>query len=300
MNWDDLRFFLAVARTGQMLAASQRLGVNHATVARRVEGLEAGLNAKLFVRRPTGCSLTDAGTAFLASAERIEAEMLAAKAAVTDTDIRLSGTVRVGAPDGLGTAFLAPRLWRLTEDHPELVIQLVPVPRTFSLSRREADVAITVERPARGSLVSRKLVDYTLGLYASPDYLARHGGPADVRELANHRLVGHVEDLVYAKSLNYAADVTGAWTSSYEVSSALGQAEAVAAGAGVGILHGFLARRDGRLVRLLPEIRVHRTYWLVTHESATGLANVRHVAQGLVDLMRGERAAFAPDGAPGR
>ncbi|GGE15263.1 LysR family transcriptional regulator [Aureimonas endophytica] len=295
MNWDDLRFFLAVARTGQILAASQRLGVNHATVARRIDSLEAGLNAKLLLRRPTGCSLTDAGVALLASAERIEAEMLAARGALGDRDIRLAGTVRVGAPDGFGTAFLAARLWRLTVDHPDLVIQLVPVPRSFSLSQREADVAITLERPAQGRLVSRKLTDYTLGLYASADYLEQQGRPRELRDLAAHRLVGHVEDLVYTKSLHYAGDVMPGWVASFEVSSALGQAEAVAAGAGIGILHGFVARREAALTRILPEIAIRRSYWLVTHESAAALAPVRHVAEGIVDLVRRERAAFGDD-----
>lgn len=295
MNWDDLRFFLAVARTGQMLAAARRLGVNHATVARRIDGLEAALTVKLFVRRPTGCTLTDTGEAFLLAAERVEAETLAAKAAVTDAGIRLAGTVRVGAPDGFGTAFLAPRLWRLTEDHPDLLIQLVPVPRLFSLSRREADIAITVERPAEGRLVSRKLADYELGLYAAPSYLARHGVPASEKDLAGHRLVGHVDDLVYAKSLRYAADVAEAWRSSYEVSSALGQAEAVAAGAGIGILHGFIAERFPDLRRVLPAVAVRRTYWLVAYESTAALAAVRHVADGIAELVRAERSLFRVD-----
>ncbi|WP_152044590.1 LysR family transcriptional regulator [Aureimonas psammosilenae] len=298
MNWDDLRFFLAVARTGQMLAASARLGVNHATVARRIDGLEADLNAKLLLRRPTGCTLTDAGLALLHSAERIEAETLSLRGALGGTDVRLSGTVRVGAPDGFGTAFLAARLWRLTADHPELTIQLVPVPRSFSLSRREADVAITVERPVQGRLVSRKLTDYTLGLYAAPDYLAKAGEPRDLRDLSAHRLVGHVDDLVYAKSLNYASDVMSAWVSAFEVSSALGQKEAVAAGAGIGILHGFMARGDARLARVLPSVQVERSYWLVTHESAAGLATVRHVAEGIADLVRRERSAFGDDRVP--
>jgi DNA-binding transcriptional LysR family regulator len=293
MNWDDLRYFLAVARTGQMLGAGQRLGVNHATVARRIDALEADLNARLFVRRPIGCSLTDAGETFLAAAERVETEMRQARAAVTDTDVRLSGTVRVGAPDGFGTAFLAPRLWRLSEDHPDLVVQLVPLPRLFSLSRREADIAITVERPLQGRLVSRMLTDYELGLYASPDYLIRHGRPEGARDLGRHRLVGHVEDLIYAKSLNYAADIATAWRSSFEVSSALGQAEAVAAGAGIGILHRFVAERFAELTRLLPDLRVTRTYWLVVHESAAGLGSVRHVADGIAELVKGERRAFS-------
>ena len=164
MNWDDVRIFLAIARSGQILGAARRLGLNHATVARRLTSLEADLKAQLFTRRPSGTELTRAGEDFLLAAERMEAEMLSARALVGDASVTISGTVRIGAPDGFGVAFLAPRLGELTRIHPDLNIELVPVPRSFSLSRREADIAITVERPNQGRLVASKLVDYRLGL----------------------------------------------------------------------------------------------------------------------------------------
>ncbi|MBL8581545.1 MAG: LysR family transcriptional regulator, partial [Rhizobiaceae bacterium] len=170
MNWDDVRIFLAVARAGQILGAAKRLDLNHATVSRRIAALEEALRAKLFRRLTTGSELTAAGERFLAIAERMEADMIAARAEVAGEGDAVSGTVRIGAPDGFGVAFLAPRLGQLTAQHPELRIQLVPVPRSFSLSRREADIAITVERPTEGRLVAVKLVDYSLGLYASRAY----------------------------------------------------------------------------------------------------------------------------------
>src|SRR5690349_11411804 len=119
MNWDDVRIFLAVARAGQILGAAKRLDLNHATVSRRIAGLEAALAAKLFRRLTTGSELTPAGERFLAIAERMEAEMLAARAEVAGEGDAVSGTVRIGAPDGFGVAFLAPRLGPLTERHPE-------------------------------------------------------------------------------------------------------------------------------------------------------------------------------------
>ncbi|MEO9786112.1 MAG: LysR family transcriptional regulator, partial [Aurantimonas coralicida] len=193
MNWDDVRLFLAVARAGQILAAARRLELNHATVGRRLTALETALGARLLDRRPNGCELTPTGRDFLEQAERMEAAMLAARADIGATELALSGTVRVGTPDGFGTAFLAPRLWRLTERHPDLTVQLVPVPRAFSISRREADIAITVARPEAGRLVAGKLTDYALGLYASRGYIAAHGAPASLAELGRHRLVGAVE-----------------------------------------------------------------------------------------------------------
>ena len=162
--------------------------------------------------------------------------MLSIRSSLGDADVAISGSVRIGAPDGFGVTFLAPRLALLTARYPDLKIQLVPVPRSFSLSRREADIAITVDRPDQGRLVARKLVDYSLRLYASRSYLAEHPAPQSIDELSRHRLVGYVDDLVISPSLNYAPEITRDWRPAFEISSALGQVEAVRAGAGIGIL----------------------------------------------------------------
>src|SRR5690554_2512156 len=122
MNWDDVRVFLAVARAGQILGAARRLELNHATVSRRVAALERALGAKLFRRLTTGSELTEEGERFLAVAERIEADMIAARAEVAGESDEISGVVRIGAPDGFGVAFLAPRLGELTQRYPDLSI----------------------------------------------------------------------------------------------------------------------------------------------------------------------------------
>ena len=292
MNWDDVRMFLAVARTGQILAASRRLGVNHATLGRRVTALEETLRTRLLVRRTNGCELTAEGEIFLHAAERMETEMLSAQAKIGRIDTAIAGTVRIGAPDGFGVAFLASRLGRLTRLHPDLKIQLVPVPRSFSLSQREADIAISIERPAEGRLVSSKLTDYSLGLYASRGYLEAAGTPETVEALKQHSLIGYVEDLLYSASLNYTGEVMRGWDSSFEISSAIGQTEAVRSGAGIGILHGYIARQYGELVPVLPEITIKRAYWTIYHESARDLARVRTTAEFLQQLVSEERRIF--------
>jgi DNA-binding transcriptional LysR family regulator len=292
MNWDDARLFLAVARTGQILAASRRLGVNHATLSRRVSALEEALKTRLLIRRTNGCDLTAEGEAFLRAAERMETEMLAMQASIGRIDTAVAGTVRVGAPDGFGVSFLAPRLGRLTARHPELKIQLVPVPRSFSLSQREADIAITLERPEQGRLVSSKLTDYTLGLYASREYLQENGTPEAVEDLKAHRRVGYVEDLIFTASLNFTGEIMRSWDASFEISSATGQTEAVRSGAGVGILHDYIARQYPELVRVLPGNTIRRAYWTTWHESARDLTRVRTVAEFVQELVRQEHAIF--------
>jgi DNA-binding transcriptional LysR family regulator len=292
MNWDDARMFLAVARTGQLLAASRRLGVNHATLSRRVSALEEALKTRLLIRRTNGCDLTAEGDAFFRAAERMETEMLAGQASIGRIDTAVAGTVRVGAPDGFGVSFLAPRLGRLTARHPELKIQLVPVPRSFSLSQREADIAITLERPEQGRLVSSKLTDYTLGLYASRAYLAENGTPQGVEDLKAHRRVGYVEDLIFTASLNFTGEIMRSWDAGFEISSATGQTEAVRSGAGIGILHDYIARQYDELVRLLPGTAIRRAYWTTWHESARDLTRVRTVAEFVQELVQQEHHIF--------
>lgn len=281
MNWEDGRLFLAVARAGQMLSAARALGINQATLGRRMTAFETSLGTKLLHRRTNGCELTAQGVIFFEYLERIETEFIGAATEVQHTDTNVSGTVRIGAPDGFGVSFLAPRLGLLAKQHPELSIQLVPVPRSFSLSKREADIAVMIGRPKHGRLVARKLTDYTLGLYATPAYLAENGMPENTAALTSHRLIGYVDDLVYAPSLNYTDEFARAWKSQIEVSSAIGQMEAVRAGAGIGILHDYLAVDASNLVPILPQIKARRSYWTVFHESLRDVARVRVVSEFL-------------------
>ena len=291
MNWDDLRYFLAVAREGQMLAAATRLGVSQARLSRHVAALEEAVGARLFDRTTRGSTLTEDGTALFATAERIEADVLAGTSRLRGRD-EVAGTIRIGAPDGFGSAFLAPRLGRFREFYPDLRIQLVPVPRSFSLSEREADLAIMVGRPDKGRLRVRKLVDYSLGLYASEDYIARAGRPSSLGDLQSHTLIGYVDDLIYTPELNYAQEFIRDWRSDIEVSTAIGQFEATRAGAGIGICHDFMAAETG-LVRLFSEQSVTRSYWIVWHENLRVARRVQAVAELLDRIVREDRHLFA-------
>ena len=292
MNWDDVRLFLSVARSGQFLSAARKLGVNHATLSRRISALEAAIGTQLFLRSTNGCELTEEGQRLLAGAERMETEMLNAQANLGRVDTAVAGTVRIGAPDGLGVSFLAPRLGRLTARYPDLKIQLVPVPRSFSLSQREADIAITIERPEQGRLMFSKLTDYSLGLYASADYLADYGTPDDVEALKRHRRIGYVEDLIFSPSLNFTGEIMRDWDASFEISSATGQTEAVRSGAGIGILHNYIAGQYPELLRIMPQLTISRSYWTAYHESARQLVRVRTVVDFLQELVAEERRIF--------
>jgi DNA-binding transcriptional LysR family regulator len=292
MNWDDVRLFLAVARTGQILSASRRLGINHATLGRRMTALETDMKAQLLIRRTTGCELTPEGRALYSAAERMENEMLGMQAVTGSSDAEIAGTVRIGAPDGFGVAVLSPRLGQLTERHPQLKLQLVPVPRSFSLSQREADIAITIERPQQGRLISAKLADYTLGLYASRDYLEKKGRPQTVEDLRQHARIGYVEDLIFSPSLNFTGEVMRDWDAGFEISSAIGQVQAARAGAGIAILHDYIARDDENLERLMPDVSIRRSYWTTYHESMRDLARIRTVIAFLREIVDAQGVSF--------
>ncbi|MGV6873487.1 LysR family transcriptional regulator [Pseudochelatococcus sp. B33] len=294
MDWDHLRIFLAVARHGQLLAAARRLGLNHATVARRLDALERSLGTPLFDRRPSGCVLTQAGERLFPVAERIEFELLGITESFRDEEADASGTVRIGAPDGLGNYFLASELGELTARHPDLVVELVPLPRTFSLSRREADLAIVLDRPAEGRLVVSRLTDYTLSVYAAHGYLERNGTPASLEALGDHTVVTGVEDLTYASALDYSAALQREARSRFCCASVMGQIEAVRCGTGIGVLHDFAAASIDGLARILPEIGFRRSYYLLSHPDTHTIKRIAVLRDFVVRRFREERRRFVP------
>lgn len=292
MNWEDGKLFLAVARAGQLLGAAKVLGLNQATLSRRMTALEKAMGTKLLVRRTTGCDLTEQGDALVALLERAEGIFLASQALADTNASGVSGTVRIGAPDGFGSLFLAPHLAQLKARHPALNIQLVPAPRSFSLSQREADIAVMVERPTQGRLVARKLTDYSLSLYAAPQYLARRGTPQNTQDLKDHDLVGYVDDLLYAPALNYVREFSPSWRSTIEVATAVGQMEAVNGGGGIGIVHDFLVKNYPNLISLMPETRTTRSYWTVIHENLRDLPRITAVTDFIAEIVAQSKSTF--------
>jgi DNA-binding transcriptional LysR family regulator len=290
MDWDNLRIFLAIARAGQILSAAKALQLNHATVARRLDALEESLGLKLFERRTTGTLLTPAGEKLLVRVERVESEILQADDAPASNIV--NGTVRIGAPDGFGTFHLAAVLAKLANQHPQLTIQLVPLPRSFSLSRREADIIVTIERPKLGRAIIKKLTDYSLSVYAAQSYLDRTGMIRTQIDLTGKLFITYVEDIAYSSALDYTADLAKLMPRHYECGSVVAQMEAVRAGEGIGILHDYAAAQHPDLVRILPDMRFSRTYWLMSHPDTHDTRRVRAVYLAIVDSVAARRTDF--------
>lgn len=295
-EWSDLRYFLAVARAGKLTLAARQLGVEHSTVSRRIGALERTLGAKLFDRQPSGYLLTPPGERLLVSAEAMETLASSVQQDIAGADLGVAGTVRIGAPDGFGTFFLAPRMGRLAERHPGLEVQFLAMPRVFNLTKREADIAISLSRPKQGRLHARKLTDYRLRIYAARAYLTRHGGIESRAALARHTFISYVDELLYAPELDYAPLVAKELRPRVRSSSLVAQYMAVKAGGGVAVLPRFMAEGDPDLEAVLPgEVEIDRTFWLITHADTRTLARVRVAADFIAREAQEARALFMPE-----
>lgn len=292
-DWNDVRAFLAVARSGRLTAAAARLGVDHSTLSRRIAALEHALKAKLFDRSPSGYTLTDAGRRLSPLAEEMERLALGAAERVGGSAATVEGVVRIGSPEGFGSYFLAPRIQKLKARHPRLVVQLVAASAVFSLAKREADIAISVSRPPAGRLLVSKLIDYDLGLYAAPSYLAGAASIASTDDLKGHRFVSYIGDLLHFPELDFLQHVVPGGTTSMESSNLVAQLRATLAGAGLCVLPGFLAREEAGLVRVLAEeVSLTRSLWLTVHQDLAELARVRAAVRFIKEEVESARGVF--------
>jgi DNA-binding transcriptional LysR family regulator len=286
-DWDDIQAFLAISRSGRLTVAAQQMGVDHSTLSRRVAALEKALGVRLFDRSSLGFVLTPEGERVLSDAEGMESLARRMRHRLEDASIGLTGSVRIGTPEGFGTYFLAPRIAQISAVHPQLEIELIANPRMFSLSKREADLAVSMTRPAQGRVYAHKLTDYALGVYASRGYLERHRKIASRRDLLKHPWVGYVEDQMWSAELNYLPQISTSLVPAIRISNVISQAAAVSGGVGLGVLPCFIARTDANLVRLFrEEIALARSYWLVTLAETRDVARVKWLA----DFIRNECA----------
>jgi DNA-binding transcriptional LysR family regulator len=293
LDWNDLQYCLAVARDGTVSAAAKKLGVDHATIIRRIDRLERDLGAKLFARRKTGYELTDAGRRASGMAEAIESQIRGGHAEISGGAARLAGTVRIGAPDGFGSFFLAPRLGPLAERHPDLQLELVATARLFSLSKREADIAISLALPREGRIFGRKLLDYRLFLYASRDHLARCGEIKTREDIKSRRLIGYISELLFTPELDYLPQILPGLSAQIRSANLIAQLQAVLAGLGIAVLPRFLAQNFPSLVAILPEeIAITRGFYLLMHADGRDFPQVRAVADHIYALAETEKSLF--------
>jgi len=295
-NWDDLRYFLAVARAGTLSGAAEQLGTDHTTVARRVQRLEVQLAETIFQRASSGYVLTPAGEKLQPIAEAMEAGYIAA-ASTQGANQVISGCVRIGAPDGFGTWFLAQRIHKLAALHPKLEIELLVTARVFSLTKREADVVITLTTPEHLRVIARRITDYRLRVYASRDYLSSHPKIFHPEDFCRHDFVGYVEDMVFTPELNYLTAIGTGIRARTRSTNLIAQVNATLAGSGLCVLPAFITRSYPELVPVLPEkVSLRRSYFMHVHEDNSKAANVRAVATFIATEVSEAQAVFEGNG----
>lgn len=290
VQWDDLKVFLAVARAESLSSAGRLLKLDPATVGRRVARLEASMGAPLFAKSPTGYALTDAGQRLMTHATRAEQAVEDAADDMAGQAAGISGQIRIGAPDGSAN-FLLPQVCdRIGRANPGLEIQIVALPRVFSLTRREADMVVAVSPPSAGRLTVQKIADYRLHLAASDDYLASAPPITGLDDLQGHRIIGYIQDMIFDKELDYLgeAGLTRVDLASNSVAVQMGW---IRQGAGVGIMHDFaMPFFPGTRMLLTDQVSLTRSFYLVRHADDRRLERLNRFAQTFCDGIRAEVA----------
>ena len=285
-DWNDLKYFLELSRQGKLVRAAGRLQVDHTTVSRRIATLEKQLDVRLFDKSPNGYQLTDAGLRLLPLAEQIETRSNRVYQEIAGKDTRLSGTVRVATPEALGSQVIARHINQFTGLHSDIEIELVAETRRMSLSKREADIAISLSRPDRGRLIAWKLCDYRLRLFATRDYLSRSPTINGIDDLQQHDFVSYIEDLIEMPELRFIDTAVKNAHVVFRSTNVSAQFNAILEGVGLGLVHCFMARREPELQVVLPEqISVERSYWLSVHEDLRHVARVDAVCQFLTRIL---------------
>lgn len=287
-NWDDMRLFLAVARERSLSAAGKALRLDPATVGRRIQRFEMALQATLFVKSPQGYALTDAGVSLRERAEEAERAMRSAIAGLPAQSDRLNGQIRIGAPDGVANFLLPQVCSAIALEHPDLDVQIVALPRVFNLSKREADMAITVSAPEAGRLMVQKIVDYKLHLAAAESYIATHPPITCADDLKDHRMIGYIPDMIFDRELDYLADL-GVARVPLASNSVSVQLNLIRQAVGVGVVHDFALPAAPGVRTVLPDqIRIDRAFYMIRHEDDRRNMRLSRFADALAAGLRNE------------
>lgn len=280
-DWQDMRHFAVLARLGTLSGAARELGVDHATVGRRVAAIEERLGLRLIDRLPRSCPLTPDGVAIAAIADRMEQAAHAAQRLARGASSSLSGTVRVSAPPALAAHCIAPCLASLRQAHPELKVILLGSPSFAALDRGEADIAIRMVRPKEAGAVTRKIGTMGFAAYARTDYAARP--PAQWEFIAFDQALDHVPQQAWLKRILAGRSIA------FEASDLFSQQAAARAGVGIAILPTIMGDNEASLVRVVidPE-PPKRDLWMVTYPDLRRSPAVRAVLSYLEDSIAHE------------
>ncbi len=285
VDWEDVRFFVALARHGSLSATARATRVNHATVARRISALEGTLGIKLFERLPSGYELTAAGRSALQAADAMESA--AGGLSQLKPEGALNGLVRITTTPSLAETFVIPRLIELHQQYPQLDLEVTAERRTLSLKRYQSDIALRFARPERGELTARRVVRMAYRFYAAPAWRTR------VERGAAPHFIGFDEEGAGFPEALWLAQQFDDPRLALRCNNLTGQIAAARAGFGIALLPRFLAAGDPALVEVaLSRSPPSRDLWLLTRSDVRTVERVRVVADFLVNVIQHERQLF--------
>lgn len=285
MDWNDLRYFLAAARSHSLTEAGRELRTSPATIARRIAALEQALSAKLFAKSNDGYLLTAEGEALLGPAEQAEAHMHWLERSGAVPSEALGGVVRLAMPELLGQHFIIPALAEFCGKYPRIGVEAVADVRPLTLKDREADLLVRLVRPTHGDYTIRKIGGVALGLYGNQAYVQNHGTPRRFGDLDQHRLIGWDARLGFLPLSRWIADAVSAPNLVFRAHTMSAQLAAVEAGIGLAVLPAFVARKFGLVRTVADEAPFCSDVWLLQAADAQSFARVRLLADHLTELF---------------
>ncbi|WP_087687740.1 LysR family transcriptional regulator [Pandoraea sp. PE-S2R-1] len=267
LSWDLCRTFLAVLTEGSLSGAARALGITQPTAGRHIAALEEALGQTLFTRSQTGLMPTDAAESLRPHAQAMQHTASAFARAAASRDDGVNGVVRISASEVVGVEVLPPMLTALRRAHPLLSVELVPTNRIQDLLHREVDIAVRMAPPQQDALIARRVGSIDIGLHARDDYLARYGAPATLADLANHTLIGFDSVTPFIRAATAGVPEWSRDAFAFRADNDLAQLAMIRAGYGIGGCQVPIARRDTRLVRVLPNaFRFKLVTWVTMHE----------------------------------
>lgn len=285
MDWNDLPYFLAVIDGGNLSQAATRLGVNHSTVFRRINGMEQRLGSRLFERLPEGYVLTETGRRAAEFARQAEESVHSLERLLAGRDVELSGQIRMTTAPDLARLYVAPCLARFRQQYPGIRVEVAVSDSDYDLGRREADLALRATPAPPDHLVGRQVSDLIWQAWASPGYLEANGRPRDTKGLASHRLIGCDEGFRRVPIFEWLQRTFPRDRFVASAGDLSTMAALAAAGLGVAILpHDPTA---GAIQPLFPVDPPHYSrLWILTHRDLKNVARIRILANFLFDFLR--------------
>jgi DNA-binding transcriptional LysR family regulator len=275
-NWDDVIYFLEVARTRNLVRAGQKLKVDHTTVSRRVRELERSLSVTLFKRSKSGFALTEAGLRLVRYAEGMESNANAIVETVAGVErADAAGVVRIGSMEGIGSMYLTRCMTAFHKAWPSIQVELITDTRYLDMTRREADIFISFFKPAGRRLQVKKIGEFRIFLYASAAYLEAHGVPSGLEDLDKHGFVDFIDDLIHIKENRWLSDILRPRHVVFRSTSLVSQYMAASNGLGIAMLPSFVAAQNKDLRPVLPNYFSVRDIWLSVHEDLLHVGRIK-------------------------